>query len=221
MQSTLFLTFYTSENEIMFPSTSHPYISISFNSKINLPQVYQNLKTEPNNCSVIIQNTTHHSAILSPGYIGYIKVTATNIKPLHYKVNDVNSLIHIIFHTYYPDLSEPKPVRHSSLERSNSEINNLQSSQLLDHPLPSLPYSSDVQKFFKKFKFHYSDVTDDEYLKLYSILVKYQHCYATHRDDDGKIATPFRIRLKPNAKLQTQRPTKIQIQYRDQLKITL
>ena len=31
----------------------------------------------------------------------------------------------------------------------------------------------------------------------------------------GKIATPFRIRLKPNAQLLTQRPSKVPIHYRD------
>ena len=93
-------------------------------------------------------------------------------------------MIHTIFHTFYPDLSEPNPpVRRSS--RSNVEINNIQPSQILNCPLPSLPYSQDVQQFLKKFKFQCSDVTDDEYLKLCSVLVKYQHCCATHRNGVG------------------------------------
>ena len=61
-------------------------------------------------------------------------------------------------------------------------------------------------------------MTDDEYLKLCSILVKYQNCYATHRNDAGQIATHFRIRLKPQTpKLQTQRTTKVPIHYREKL----
>ena len=59
--------FFTSENEIMLPSTPNPYFNTRFNSVFNFPQVYQHLKTEPNSCSVIIQNTTDHSGILSPG----------------------------------------------------------------------------------------------------------------------------------------------------------
>ena len=38
--------------------------------------------------------------------------------------------------------------------------------------------------------------------------------------DLGKISTAFWIRLKPDAKLQTQRPTKVPIHYRNKL-ITL
>ena len=95
--------------------------------------------------------------------MGYNEVPAINIKPPHYKVNDVNSLIHTMFHTYYPELSEPKPsIRRSSLKRPGIKINKLKSSQLLNHPLPSLPYSPDVQHFLKKVKFQYSDVTGDE-----------------------------------------------------------
>ena len=38
------------------------------------------------------------------------------------------------------------------------------------------------------------------------------------KNDVGKIATPFCIRLKPNAQLITQRPSKVPIHYRDKLK---
>ena len=219
---TLPLTFKTSDNEVIFPSTPQPFFITRFNSTFNFLQVYQNFKTEPSNCSVIIQNITHHSAILAPGYIGYIEVPATNIQPTHYKVNDVNSLIHTDFHSYYPDLSEPKPPRRrSSLRNPQVEIHNLQPSQILTRPLPPLPYSPDTQQFLNKFKFQYSDVTDEEYSRLCSILVKYRTCYATHKNDVGQIATPFRSRLKPNAKLQTQRPTKVPIHYREKLKTLL
>ena len=204
---------------MIFPSTPHPIFNTRFNSTFNFTQVYQNYKPEPNSCSVIIQNITHQSDILNPGYIGHIGVPATNIKPLHYKVNDVNSLIHTVFHSYYPDLSEPKPLtRRFSLRKLNVEVHNSQPSQILTRPLPSLPYSPDTQQFLNKFEFQYSDVTDDEYLTLCSILVKYRNCYATHKNVVGQIATPFRIRPKPNAKLQTQRPTKVLIHYREKLK---
>ena len=49
------------------------------------------------------------------------------------------------------------------------------------------------------------------------MILKYKTCYATHKNDVGKIATPFRIRLKPNAQLITQRPSKVPIHYRDKL----
>ena len=210
IQPTLPLTFETSDNEIIFPSTPHPFFNTRFNSTFNFLQVYQNVNTEPSSCSVIIQNITHHSATLTPGYIGYIEVPATNIQPSHYKVNDVNSLIHTVFHSYYPDLSEPKlPRRRSSLRNPHVEINNLQPSKILTRPLPPLPYSPDTQQFPNKFKFQYSDVSDEEYLQLCSTLVKYRTCYATHKNDVGQIATPFRIRLKSNAKLQTQRPNEV------------
>ena len=48
-------------------------------------------------------------------------------------------------------------------------------------------------------------------------LVKHKHCYATHKNNVGKIASPFRIRLKPNAQLHTQRPSKEHIHYREKL----
>ena len=72
----------------------------------------------------------------------------------------MNSLIHTVFHSYYPNLSEPKPpLRRSSLRKHNVEIHNLQPSQILNRPLPSLRYSLDTQQSLNKFKVQYSDVT--------------------------------------------------------------
>ena len=86
---------------------------------------------------------------------------------------------------------------------------------------PSLPYTSDNLKFINKFNFQFSDLTDTEYITLCNMLLKDKTCYATHKNDVGKISTPFRIRLKPNAQLLTQRPSKVPIHYRDKLNALL
>ena len=52
-------------------------------------------------------------------------------------------------------------------------------------------------------------------------MVKYRHCDATHRNYVGKIATPFRIRLKRNAQHQTQLPAKVLIHFREKPKTLL
>ena len=86
---------------------------------------------------------------------------------------------------------------------------------------PSLPYTSENLKFNNKFNFQFSDLTDTEYITLCNMLLKYKTCYATHKNDVGKISTPFRIRLEPNAQLMTQRPSKVPIHYRDKLNVFL
>ena len=82
---------------------------------------------------------------------------------------------------------------------------------------PSSPDTSENVKFIYKFNFQFSDLTDTEYITLCNMLLKYKTCYASHKNDVGKISTPFRIRLKPNAQLITHRPSKIPVQYRDKL----
>ena len=96
---------------------------------------------------------------------------------------------------------------------------NLQPTTHLSKPkvFPPLPYSIENLKFKNKFNFQFSDITDTEYVTLCTLLLKYKTCYATHKNDVGKIATPFRIRLKPNAQLITQRPSKVPIHYREKL----
>ena len=58
-------------------------------------------------CATIIQNTSKHVATLPTGHIGYIEVPITNEKPKYYQVNDINTLIHNVTHTYRPDITEP------------------------------------------------------------------------------------------------------------------
>ena len=83
---------------------------------------------------------------------------------------------------------------------------------------PALPYTVENLRFINKFNFQFSDLTDAENVTLCNLLLKYKTCYGTHKNDVGKSATPFRIRLKPNAQLFTQRPSKVPIHYRDKLK---
>ena len=55
IQPTLPLLFQTPDNEVIFPSTPHPFSNTRFNSTFSFLQVYQKIKSEPNSCSVIIE----------------------------------------------------------------------------------------------------------------------------------------------------------------------
>ena len=98
---------------------------------------------------------------------------------------------------------------------------NLRPSDKIRKDFLSLPYTIENLQFIKKFNFEYSDLTDSEYIQLCNILVNNQSCHAKHKNDVGKISTPFRIRIKENCKLQTQRPSKVPIRYRDKLLVEL
>ena len=98
-----------------------------------------------------------------------------------------------------------------------SVTGNLRPTDKIRKDFPSLPYSTKNQQLIRKFNFEYSDLTDNEYVHLCSILINNQKCYAKHKNDVGKTSTPFRIRNKENCKLQTQRPSKVPIHYRDRL----
>ena len=58
-------------------------------------------------CSTVYQNFTSHPATLPRGIIGYIKIPITQTTPPHYRVHEVNSLIHSVIHAYHPDTTIP------------------------------------------------------------------------------------------------------------------
>ena len=86
---------------------------------------------------------------------------------------------------------------------------------------PSLPYTSGNLKFINNFNFQFSDLTDTENIIFAICYSNIKTCYATHKNDVGKISAPFRFSLKPNAQLSTQRPSKVPIHYRDKLNTLL
>ena len=103
-----------------------------------------------------------------------------------------------------------------------SQLYNVQPTSHTSKPrvFPSLPYTTKNLKFIKKCNFEFSDLTNTEYLHFVT-------CYSNtklamqHKNDVGKIANPFRIRLKPKAQLITQRPSKVPIHYRDKINTLL
>ena len=239
------LHFSTTPQKQFFPTISHTYFSSKFRTTFNFIEVFTDDK--PDTCATIIQNSTNHIATLPTGHIGYIEVPITNEKPKYYQVNDINTLIHNVTHTYHPEITEiipptnysttteqqPIPPTQFSLNQvymtdadslpHSPSLYNVQPTSHSSKPrvFPSLPYSPENLKFINKFSFQFSDLTDTEYITLCNLLLKHKTCYATHINDVGKIATPFRIRLKPNAQLLTQRPSKVPIHYRDKLNTLL
>ena len=147
-------------------------------------------------------NFISYPATLPRGIIEYIEIPITQTTPPHYRVNDVNSLIHSVIHAYHPDTTTPfkqnpyvdmnlctRVTPQSLLEINKIEINdkalqlpipsvtgNLRPSDKIRKDFPPLPYSTENQQFIKKFNFEYSDLTDTEYVNLCNILINNQNC---------------------------------------------
>ena len=239
------LHFTTTPQNHFFPSVPHTYFATKFRTNFNFIEVFTDDK--PDICATIIQNTSKHIATLPTGHIEYIDVPITNEKPKFFQVNDINTLIHNVTHTYHPDITEPLPqtnyivqyddpttpppqfslhqiyMTNNDIPNQTSPLYNVQPTSHTSEKriFPSLPYTSEYLKFINKFNFQFSDLTDSEYISLCNMLLKYKTCYATHKNDVGKISTPFRIRLKPNAQLITQRPSKVPIHYQDKFNVLL
>ena len=67
IKSSSSLSFKTTENETILPSTPHTYFHKRLNSIISFLQLHDPTKTTPppSHCSVVIQNITNHSTTLS------------------------------------------------------------------------------------------------------------------------------------------------------------
>ena len=124
-------------------------------------------------CSTITQNFTSHPATLPRGIIGYIEIPITQTTPPHYRVQDVNLLIHSVIHAYHPDTTIPirqndytdmnlctRAIPQSQLEINKIDMNdktlqlpipsvtgNLRPSDKIRKDFPSLPFAAENQQF--------------------------------------------------------------------------
>ena len=94
-------SFKTTEDETILPSRPHLYFNNRLNSTFNSLQLHDPNETNlpPSHSSVVIQNTTNHSATLLFGCIGYIEKPTTLDLPSAYHVHEINSLVHSVFNS--------------------------------------------------------------------------------------------------------------------------
>ena len=79
--------------------------------------------------------------------------------------------------------------------------------RLIDHYLQYQP--KELINYVKEFDFQYSDITDEELILLFDMLVDARYVYSQHKFDVGKTRQKFHVTLKPNVELKRQRPSKV------------
>ena len=190
------LHFEMEDNTKFYLSLPYTYFLQKFKEIFYFLDMIVNDKSK-DSCSTINQKFTSHPATLLRGIIGYIEIPITQTTPPHYRVHDVNSLIHSVTHAYYPDTTIPirqndytvmnlctRVIPQSLLEINKIEINdkalqlpipsvtgNLRPSDIIRKDIPSLPFTAENEPFIKTFNVEYSDLTDTEYVNLCAIFL--------------------------------------------------
>ena len=140
----------------------------------------------------------------------------------------MNTLIRSVVNTCQPELTESINVHYQDMKHPDNsfKVTHIDLKRIQYLTILSVMYNrfkKQLHEYFhlyrtlKKFHFQFSDLNESEYIHLYKNLVQIKHCYTTHRKDVGKISTTIRIRLKLDAKLQTQWRTKFPFHYRHKL----
>jgi hypothetical protein len=73
------------------------------------------------------------------------------------------------------------------------------------------------QNFLSKFDLTKSQLTCKEKLELYEELLKNKECYSKDEFDLGTISQKFHVKLKQNAELRKQRPSKVPVHHREKM----
>ena len=95
------------------------------------------------------------------------------------------------------------------------DVKAIRNSQLNETDLSN--FSSEDQKFLKKFDFSESEISDQQLLKLANTLTQNKDVYSQHKYDVGKIEQKFHAKLTPNATLSKKRPSRVPLHYQEKL----
>ena len=165
------------DNANFYPSNPYTYLSQKLKDIFHFLDMIVSDKSK-DSYSTVIQNFTSRPATLQRGIIGYIEILIIQTTPPHYRVQDVNSLIHSVLRTYHPDTTFPitqneyanmnlctRVIPQSLLEINKIEINdeplqlhipsitgNLGPSDKIRKDFPSLPYTTENLQFIKNFQ---------------------------------------------------------------------
>ena len=163
IKSYINLHFELEDNTNFYPTIPYTYFLQKFEDIFHFLDMIVNNKSK-DSCSTVIQNFTSHPAALPRGIIGYIEIPITQTTPPHYRVNDVNSLIHSVIHAYHPDTTIPirknentdmnfctRVVPQSLLEINKVEIND----KTLQLHIPLSQEFFDPQMNLEKIFLHY------------------------------------------------------------------
>ena len=100
------LHFELEDNTKFYPSNPYTYFLQKFKDIFHFLDMIVNNKSK-DSCSTVIQNFTSHTATLPREVIGFIEIPIIQTTLPHNRVQDVNSLIHSVIHTYHPDTTIP------------------------------------------------------------------------------------------------------------------
>ena len=89
-----------------YPSIPYTYFLQKYKDIFHFLDMIVNDRNK-DSCSPIIKTFTSNLATLPRGIIGYIEIPFTQTTPPHYRVHDVNSLVHSVIHAYHPDTTIP------------------------------------------------------------------------------------------------------------------
>ena len=146
MKNYLNLHFELEDNTKFYPSIPYTHFLQNFKDIFYFLDKIVNDKSK-DSCSTVIQNFTSHPAALLREIIGYIEIPITQTTPPHYRVHDVNWLIHSVIHASHLDTIIPfkqndytdmnlctRVIPQSLLEINKIEIND----KTLQLPIPSV-----------------------------------------------------------------------------------
>ena len=162
-------------------------------------------------------NNIPNKVPLPLGLLGYCERNATTspIKEIAFRVNNILQLLDICQSTI---LDEELSINNIiSNEKRNTDY--FTKTPYFKPTFNITSSTADQQKFLTMFNFQHSQITQNEFDKLATQLIKNSSVYATSKFDIGKVSSSLHLPIKPDAVFKKQRASKVPIHLHDKVKV--
>ena len=165
--------------------------------------------------SLHVYNKSPNNLTLHLGLLGYRETNATTspTKEVAYRVNNILQLLDICQSTI---LDEELSIN-NIVSNENRNTYYFTKTPYFKPTFKISHYTEQQQKFLTMFNFQNSQITQNEFEKLANLLLRCPTVLATSKFDVGKINSPLRLLLKPDAVLKKQRASKVPIHLHDKV----
>ena len=167
---------------------------------------------------IFLINKNQHRVTIIVGLIGFMyqNITFKQHKKEMYQSNPID-LFSALYHLTYENENDINEILSIQENETNEQVATFERKPNFKCKFIINKYTESEKEFIQMFYFQHSDLTQEEFEKIVTIILEYKQVYATTKVDFGKTKVKLNLPMKKDAIFKKQRISKVAIHLRERI----
>ena len=163
-------------------------------------------------------NKNQHKVTINVGQIGFMyqNITFKQHKEELYQTNSID-LFSALYHLTYENENNIHEILNIQENETIEQVATFEKKPNFKCKFDINKYTKSEKKFIQMFDFQHSNLTQEEFKKIVTIILEYKQVYATTKFDVGKTKVKLNLPMKKDAIFKKQRISKVPIHLRERI----